>query len=207
MEDENISVDVLYKCLARAGKGKYIKHLKKMLHENENEDVGDVSDFPTLPLADSAGALIALRGLDRIYDVLDRHSADPLFIPQVCEELRCTPNAIIDFIDQNISSHIAAYLRKKQMQEATSDDNIGSVEAFEKPKGVPIIASCGYCGAPIGPNGQDVLDIPENYNPNDYDHGVCSSCGNEEFHTGAQRYVTREMALDAGDPSLEGTEY
>ena len=87
-----------------------------------------------------------------------------------------------------------------------SVEDVDSVEGFAAPTSTPIISSCGYCGAPLGPNGEDIIDVPDDYDPNAYEHSVCSSCGNEEFHTGAQR-VTRDMAMDAGDLDLEGQPY
>lgn len=64
------------------------------------------------------------------------------------------------------------------------------------------IYSCGVCGAPCTENG-DALSIPKNYDPDDYSHTYCCQCQYEEEENQKQ-YVTREMALDAGDPSLEG---
>jgi hypothetical protein len=62
--------------------------------------------------------------------------------------------------------------------------------------------SCGYCGVPLSKEGE-MLDAPEGYNANDYEHSICSSCYNSD--DGCRDCVTRDMAIDAGDPSLEGT--
>jgi hypothetical protein len=66
-----------------------------------------------------------------------------------------------------------------------------------------IAFSCGFCGAPLNAD-KDQIDTPEGYDPNDYQHDACGKCQAEQNEP---RYVTREMALDAGDPSLEGSEY
>lgn len=39
-----------------------------------------------------------------------------------------------------------------------------------------------------------------------YTLGYCSNA-NEESGDNAMRYVTRDMAIDAGDPSLEGEQF
>ena len=67
-----------------------------------------------------------------------------------------------------------------------------------------IVRSCGYCGAPLNEKGEQVYPVPNDYDPNNYPHDVCKPCGNQMNYEESQRYVTHEMALDAGDPSLEG---
>lgn len=63
--------------------------------------------------------------------------------------------------------------------------------------------SCGFCGIPLDEN-KDVIDeIPLNYNPNDYEHDACVYCMNSE-ESNRMHQITKEMAIDAGDLSLEG---
>jgi len=62
--------------------------------------------------------------------------------------------------------------------------------------------ACGFCGCPCDKDGNQ-LEIPENYNPNDYELSVCNDCHAKEEEK-SYVIITREMALDAGDPSLEG---
>jgi len=50
--------------------------------------------------------------------------------------------------------------------------------------------SCGYCGCPLGPNNEIVDDIPDDYDPDDYDHEVCSDCADQQ----AQLEYERELA-------------
>lgn len=66
-----------------------------------------------------------------------------------------------------------------------------------------IAFSCGFCGAPLNADKEQV-DTPEGYDTNAYPHDACGRCQAERNEP---RYVTREMALDAGDPSLEGTQW
>jgi ribosomal protein L32 len=57
---------------------------------------------------------------------------------------------------------------------------------------------CGQCG--------DWLQNPEQYTEEEQKNAeltYCSSCGNEQN----PHRVTRDMAIDAGDPSLEGSVY
>lgn len=63
--------------------------------------------------------------------------------------------------------------------------------------------SCGFCGIPMDENKYIIDEIPENYNPNNYEHNVCEFCmlNNE---SNRMHQVTKEMAIDAGDRSLEG---
>jgi hypothetical protein len=95
-------------------------------------------------------------------------------------------------------------LYQPSLQESA---DLGDVGDFEEPKGIPITKSCGVCGSPIGPNGEDIDEIPEGYEPNDYEHDYCKSCGNEALGQNYERRVTRDMAMDAGDPDLEGQLY
>lgn len=74
-------------------------------------------------------------------------------------------------------------------------------EVFKKP--VEPARICGFCGALIDENNEPLITTtPMVYNPEKLPKGVCVYCAARE--TEPTQYVTREMALDAGDPSLEG---
>jgi len=65
---------------------------------------------------------------------------------------------------------------------------------------------CGWCGQPTDVNGEvlgfDVLkDMDEDWDSAEKTPGDC--CRNQQ-ESRQMHEVTREMALDAGDPSLEG---
>ena len=66
---------------------------------------------------------------------------------------------------------------------------------------------CGYCGQPTCERGF-VLSLEYINNMNvDWDkaeltHGEC--CAAQQEHENQRQIVTRDMAIDAGDPSLEG---
>lgn len=67
---------------------------------------------------------------------------------------------------------------------------------------------CGWCGAPCQENGE-CLNPEEYKNWTDEDwnnvekvHGEC--CIEEQNKIANRMQVTRDMAIDAGDPSLEG---
>lgn len=66
--------------------------------------------------------------------------------------------------------------------------------------------ACGMCGAPCDDDGNQVPVAPDNYNPYVCDMSWCRECwaseNEPEYVT-----VTRDMALDAGDPSLEGAQW
>lgn len=68
-----------------------------------------------------------------------------------------------------------------------------------------IAFSCGFCGAPLDENRKPIWPVPAGYNPDDYIHDACGPCA--ESNDRPPMRVTREMALDAGDPDLEGTIY
>ena len=69
---------------------------------------------------------------------------------------------------------------------------------------------CGWCGRPCYENGRPinlnppVLDslISDNDLPEEATHGWC--CEDDNREPELQGYVTREMAMDAGDVNLEG---
>lgn len=68
--------------------------------------------------------------------------------------------------------------------------------------------SCGYCGAPLDEDCNEIYPVPDDYNPADYPNEVCKCCSCEIYEQEQEkRYITREMALDAGDPDLEGQLY
>ena len=60
--------------------------------------------------------------------------------------------------------------------------------------------ACGACGSPILENNETVEDIPVDYNPNNYE---LDHCGCENMRENMMQ-VTRDMAIDACDLSLEG---
>jgi hypothetical protein len=69
---------------------------------------------------------------------------------------------------------------------------------------------CGYCGRRTAKEGEpltlaEIKQMNVDWDKAEKVHGFCcphGAHGAQEQHRG---YVTREMALDAGDPSLEGT--
>ena len=67
---------------------------------------------------------------------------------------------------------------------------------------------CGYCGQPCSENGE-VLSLDEvkaksneEWSSAEQVHGECCVQEHEQ-----QRFVTREMAMDAGIPEAEGMSY
>lgn len=69
---------------------------------------------------------------------------------------------------------------------------------------------CGWCGRPTNEYG----NVLNEFDPNDYEdkendvwrvQGDC--CKHEQDKQRERMIVTRDMAMDAGDLSLEGTEY
>lgn len=65
------------------------------------------------------------------------------------------------------------------------------------------IFACGWCGAPIDKNGDQLTVIPDNWNPDDHELDTCNSCANREGEK-ERMFITYEMARDAGMPELEG---
>lgn len=55
---------------------------------------------------------------------------------------------------------------------------------------------CGWCGA--------FESDPQEYTLEEQNNAELTSCG---CHQEEQRYVTRDMAIDAGDLSMEGMTY
>lgn len=77
-----------------------------------------------------------------------------------------------------------------------------------------VIYRCGWCGYPVDQNGSPLSEIKTNIDANRYldEHkdctevhvnGFCCPCGDESPDNMVQ--VSREMALDAGMPEIEGT--
>ena len=67
---------------------------------------------------------------------------------------------------------------------------------------------CGWCGAPCEEDGTPWTTIPKDFQPNSdihtMVHGLC--CAESEMMEHEQMVqVTREMALDAGMPEIEGS--
>jgi hypothetical protein len=61
---------------------------------------------------------------------------------------------------------------------------------------------CGYCGTPTDAEGNVLFDYDKSL---DWDHAEQSQgeCCREE-RSGPRGYVTRDMALDACEPDMEG---
>jgi hypothetical protein len=103
-------------------------------------------------------------------------------IPEAAEQFRRGVKLLISTIE-GAPEKIAAAMKRLQAER--------------------IVYSCGFCGAPLNAD-KDQVDAPDGYDPNAYPHDACGRCQAE--HEGRERMtVTREMALDAGDPSLEGS--
>ena len=68
---------------------------------------------------------------------------------------------------------------------------------------------CGWCGHPCMENGECIdPELCKDWTKDDWDnaskvHGEC--CHAEQSQQANQIQVTHDMAIDAGDPSLEGT--
>jgi hypothetical protein len=69
-------------------------------------------------------------------------------------------------------------------------------------KGITLY-TCGWCGVPCMRNGKPLNFVLDNWNPHNHEHLV-GWCCREEMVAQTQQYVTREMALDAGYPEMEG---
>lgn len=73
---------------------------------------------------------------------------------------------------------------------------------------------CGWCGCPTDENGNNLKDenfkravnLIENYKADAHTHLVNGNCCPEGdgSHTSGMVQITRDMAIDAGDRSLEG---
>jgi transcription elongation factor Elf1 len=66
---------------------------------------------------------------------------------------------------------------------------------------------CGYCGYPTDCEGNPLATIPEGFDNAVAEnvHGNC--CAAQVQHENEGRIVTREMAVDAGMPDIEGMQY
>lgn len=72
-----------------------------------------------------------------------------------------------------------------------------------EPMGIPLsLHRCGYCGTPTDKDGNPLQEVPEcdGWDEAWQTHGACCVGENPQ----RQAFVTKEMAIDAGDPSLEG---
>jgi len=93
----------------------------------------------------------------------------------------------------------------------------GTCESLEAiPKGAQVeaiddrefIAFCEACGNPILSENAGKGIPADDYQYTEDGVYLCRPCINELMdENNSPKYVTREMALDAGDPRLEGTEY
>ena len=54
------------------------------------------------------------------------------------------------------------------------------------------ILSCWFCGAPISEDFGEHLPIPDNYDPNDYEHGCCYYCNQEEIQRQRQKKLEQQ---------------
>lgn len=126
---------------------------------------------------------------------------EPWVVDVVCQGEGITRDTLYQCLTR-AGKHKLISRIKRQFRESVEEDE-GDVSDFPEPKTNPIIAHCGICGAPIGANGP-IIDIPADYDPDDYPRDdICDDCLRQQEH----HYVTHEMALDAGDPDLEGTEW
>lgn len=74
------------------------------------------------------------------------------------------------------------------------------------------IYRCGWCGHPTNSKGEPLmgeafkkaLNIIETYGDNHHTHLEHGDCCIHEHMEPQRMRVTRDMAIDAGDPSLEG---
>lgn len=70
-----------------------------------------------------------------------------------------------------------------------------------------VMFCCGYCGQPTDENGKPLKVIPDNFDlaKAEMVHGLC--CLVQDQYEDEMRTVTKEMASDAGMPSIEGMKY
>lgn len=184
----------------------------------ESIEMDDVSSYDEVP-EDSPWAL---------YDFI-RSLPQPLFWKDVLREIRkafpdWSLQKIYDAADAASKTHpdlegllgvIPTFMKDEgipeeeiphrdwlaELDESVEVENVDDCEAPSQPL---IAMSCGVCGAPLDAEGNYIENIPEGYDPDAYEHTYCPDCGNKEREE--HRFqVTHEMALDAGDPSLEGT--
>jgi len=69
---------------------------------------------------------------------------------------------------------------------------------------------CGYCGQPTCERGfvlslEHVKSINTNWDKAELTHGEC--CAKQAEHERQSRIVSRDMAIDAGMPEIEGSCY
>lgn len=70
-----------------------------------------------------------------------------------------------------------------------------------------LIFCCGYCGQPTDKEGVPLKEVPTNFDNAKAEmvHGIC--CAGQAQHEQESRIVTRDMAIDAGMPEIEGMQY
>lgn len=73
------------------------------------------------------------------------------------------------------------------------------------------IERCGYCGSYFSGNAYLTIEELKGTPKEIIDKAPLGYCPNAQRESGEydepQRYITRDMAIDAGDPSLEGQPY
>lgn len=162
--------------------------------DEEEEGEGDISafDFPKERAIAIANSFMKNA---------KQFGVEPWVVDVVCQGEGITRDTLYQCLTR-AGKHKLISRIKRQFRESVEEDE-GDVSDFPEPKTNPIIAHCGICGAPIGANGP-ITDIPADYDPDDYPRDdICDDCLRQQEH----HYVTHEMALDAGDPDLEGTEW
>lgn len=92
-------------------------------------------------------------------------------------------------------------MKRKRGKQLTIYDAIMEIEKLER---------CGYCGRYF--KGKDYITLEEikDISPIALDTAPAGYCPEAQGETGEaeeRRYITRDMAIDAGDPSLEGQPY
>lgn len=69
------------------------------------------------------------------------------------------------------------------------------------------IVRCGMCGSFFRADGQQItVEDIKKLNGDDYNLDYCPNCANEA-NENQYRTVTRDMAIDAGMPELEGMRF
>jgi len=112
---------------------------------------------------------------------------------------------LCDFLSEKKTEEGNVGICTKWNTERVIDKIYTTKEEYDELK-KEIFFSCGMCGTPCNIWHDQIPEIPENYNPDNYDHDWCNNCAQEELAMQEDNYVqvTREMSLDAQDPSLEG---
>lgn len=121
----------------------------------------------------------------------------PEFKAGMNQVVRAIP-AALNKLSSEIKKAIAATM---EVQHSLVDPDADLREEQEARKWIAY--SCGFCGAPLNKYKEHV-DAPEGYDADAFPHDACGICQASE-ESWERQYVTREMALDAGDPTLEGS--